>query len=170
MPDNDHDERPKRSFKEIDQRRAGTSRAAESGAGFRGEARPSHAYNAYKNQLGKLFDRGGMVPGAPVAEGRAARLAAERSLLAHTHPKALQEAALAFVDANGLPEDIEVLMALLAVGHEPLLLEVVEALGAVVEAGTCKRTQALKARLKALVVDCDAPKIIRRAKTILAAL
>lgn len=170
MSADDHDDRPKPSWKEIDQRRTGATARGSGRSDECAEARPSHAYKAYKSRLGKLFDRGGMMPGAGKTAAEMARAAGERALLLHTRPKALEAAALAYEAAFGLPRDAEVLMACLAVGHEPLLLRVVTALGVLVQAGAVQRTRALKARLGALLADCDAPKIIAGAKHILAAL
>lgn len=170
MPFDRNDDRPKRSWKEIDQRKAGTFKPASDGADSRPEGRPSHAYNAYKTQLGRLFDQGGIGASPPEAAQHAARRTMERDLLQHTHPRALGTAAQAFVATHGLPQDGEVLMHLLAVDDEALTLQVVQALGVQVAAGGFKRTQALRARLQALAVECDAPKIRAAAKSILAGL
>lgn len=167
MADNFGDDRPKKSWKEIDQRRE-SGRKPDAGGGAQGrEQRPSHAYNAYKNQLGRLFDQGGMGATPEGLQAASKDKATQRALLDITNPLALQKAALVHIAEAGLPTDPEVLMALLVVSDEALLKQVLVAIAHAVEQNKIKRLQTLRSRLTTLKLTCDAPKIIALAQGIL---
>jgi hypothetical protein len=169
MADSFDDNRPKKSWKEIDQRRESGRKNDDAGGGAR-ERRPTHAYNAYKNQLGRLFDQGGIGATPEGAELAKTDLAAQRGLLAITNPLALQKAAIRHIAAAGMPTDPEVLMALLVVSDEKLIKMALEALAEALGEGKIKRLQTLRSRLTTLKLTCDAPKIVALAQGILAQL
>lgn len=167
------DDRPKRSWKEIDQAKTlGKKPQQDSGDGGGGPAQNRYAYNKYKSQLNRLFDQGGigalMQQGAPSPTQTVHK--AERTLLEQTTPKAFAKALEAHMQQHGMPKDVEVLMACFDLADEKVLLQALEAVQQSLDAGSVKRLQALRSRLNTLLLSCDAPKIVARAKAMLAQL
>lgn len=166
MPrDNNDDDRPKKSWREIDQSRekGAGSRSGTQGPSPRHER--SQAYRSYKTQLNKLFDGGGVLPEAlqtklgdsGVASDAKARKEALAALAAAATPKALRAALQAFEAAHGFPEDEEVLAKIIDLGGEAMVLKAIETLAALQREGRLKRAASLKARLKTAHMTHDDP-------------
>ena len=163
------DSRPKRSWKEIDQAKTSGKRPSDSTAGRSQSAKDRYAYNSYKTQLNRLFDQGGIgaLMGTDGPSPAQSKRALERALTEHVSPKAFEAALKAHMDQHGLPEDADVLMRAFDVTDEKVLMRALEALKDRLAQGAPLRRQALRSRLKTLVLSCDAPKIVATAKAML---
>ena len=163
------DSRPKRSWKEIDQAKTSGKRPAEGPSGPSQHPKDRYAYNSYKTQLGRLFDQGGMgaLMGQQGPTTAQSKRALERELTEHVSPKAFEAALKAHMDKHGLPEDADVLMRAFDISDEAVLMQALQALQTRLDEGATLRRQALRSRLNTLVVSCDAPKIVARAKAML---
>lgn len=166
------DDRPKRSWKEIDQAKTLGKKPKDDGGSAPSGGPNRYAYNSYKNQLNRLFDQGGMgaLTSPEGAAGPMAQRQAEQALLQHKTPKAFATAVRAYIDEHGLPKDPAVLMACFDLTDESLVMQALTAVQALLDAGTIKRLQALRSRLNTLVLSHDAPKILASAKAMLAQL
>jgi hypothetical protein len=91
----------------------------------------------------------------------------ERALIEHISPKAFEAALKAHMDQHGLPEEPDVLMRALDVSDEKVLMQALEALQTRLAQGAPLRRQTLRSRLKTLVLSCDAPKILAKAKAMI---
>ena len=168
-------DRPKKSWREIDQSRekGSSSRSGASGPSPRHEK--SQAYRSYKTQLNKLFDGGGIVPealqdklgGSGVASDAKARKDGLASMAAATTPKALRSALQTFEAAHGFPEDEEVLAKVIDLGGEAAILKAIETLANLHGEGRLKRAASLKARLKTAQMTQDDPDIRSAAAALL---
>ena len=142
----DGDERPRRSWREIDQMRdrPGARRDERRPHGAHAEARAQRATRDYVKQLDALFAKG---PGG--AEGE--RLAkALRD--AHGTPD-LAAACAAYRDAVGLPRDPALLALFLDCGERELVLGALRALHELAAAGPW--SSGLRRQLRMLVEDAD---------------
>jgi hypothetical protein len=188
MPRDDNDDRPKKSWREIDQaREKGTGREPRgdrSGERLQG----SQAYRSYKTQLNKLFDggalpealkggAGGFPPGMKERLGDAAvvpdvkkRKDAAASIVAATKPKDFKAAMQAYIDAHGFPEEEEVLAKVLDSTDEGWVLQAIETATRLHGEGALKRGASLKVRLKTVQLSIDDPDIVQAAKALLAKL
>jgi hypothetical protein len=127
--------------------------------------------------LNRLFDEGltAAVAAGPggakaVLGGQRAQRAAEAALLELPEGRALLAQAEQHIAAYGMPTSEEVLARLMALDKALLALAALEALTQQLEAGTLKRHKALKARLNALVMTSDLPKVVAAASRLLGAL
>jgi hypothetical protein len=163
------DSRPKRSWKEIDQAKTSGKRPADAQAGRSSSAKDRYAYNSYKTQLSRLFDQGGMgaLMGQEGPSTAQSKRVLERALIEHISPKAFEAALKAHMDQHGLPEEPDVLMRALDVSDEKVLMQALEALQTRLAQGAPLRRQTLRSRLKTLVLSCDAPKILAKAKAMI---
>ena len=170
-----NDDRPKKSWREIDQSREKGSARRESGGGSNPRLERSQAYRSYKTQLNKLFDGGGIMPealgdklgGSGVATDAKARKEAAAAIAAATSPKVMRAALQAFVAVHGFPEDEEVLAKVLDMGEESAILKAIETLAALQADGRLKRAASLKARLKTAQMTQDDPDIRSAAAALL---
>ncbi|MCK6546129.1 hypothetical protein L6R52_09690 [Myxococcota bacterium] len=136
------DDRPKKSWREIDRGRekgGGSSPRRDSSDREREKLEKSAAYSKYKSNLDKLFTPGGaqlpeamrakLGPASPEAESKRKALEALKAT-----PSA--ETLSAYLATKGeLPDDPRLLLALLDVKDEALLPPVLDALLALVEGG-----------------------------------
>lgn len=136
------DDRPKKSWREIDKGRekgGGSSPRRDSSDREREKLEKSAAYSKYKSHLDKLFTPGGaqlpeelrskLGPASPEAETK-------RKLLDALKATPNAETLSALLAAKGeLPDDPRLLLSLLDLKDEALLVPVLDALLAVVEGG-----------------------------------
>ena len=180
-PERDDDrERPKKSWREIDQMRDGSAHRKEErpqgGPARRTET--SQAYRAYKSQLNKLFDGGGALPDAMkkqleekgVAQDASRKKIMTDAVIHGTTPEAVIEALEAFKAEYTFPENEEALSRLLDLTDESVLLETIRTIARLKTAGRLKRGNALKARLKTVEMTVDAPEVQLAARELVRAL
>jgi hypothetical protein len=151
------DDRPKKSWKEIDAQRdrsGGSTKRRDPEEFAKEKASKSAAYSKYKSQLDQLFKPGGTeLPQqmkeklAPATDEQKLNKEAAETLRANPN-----EQSLAYYLSTGqpLPEDPRLLTGLLDVKNEELLREVLKALLLLVEAGKKPNRMLLIQRLEAL--------------------
>ncbi len=175
----DNDDREKRSWREIDAMRDKSHQRA--GAGPSRGTRPierTQAYRAYKTELGKLFDGGGLPEalksklesaGVGLVDNAKRKKELTKALL-DAHGSAAVRACLAqYREAYGEPDREDVLAKLLETDDEAMVLTALTAAAKLQSAGSLKRSASLKARIKTAEMTMDAAKITALAKEILAA-
>ena len=161
------DDRPKKSWREID---AGRNKSAHHGGGH--GSKPdrmanSQAYRSYKTQLNKLFDGGAELPDAlkeklqdsGMVEQAKAKKGATDKLLEAMSPRKLRKAFKAYRADYGFPEEPALLNKLLESDDEDLLIETMETVERLFDAGELKAGSALKARIKSAMILVDAPEV-----------
>ena len=165
------DDKPRKSWREIDQ-------ARESGRSGRGEHRDSglketsREYRNYKSKLNALFEGSGDAD----AKGRVPRREsmidkpAARSIVDAVGPKAIKEALAAYRAEHGFPEDEEALGKILDLSDEALVLEALSTVARLHGEGKLKRAAALKARIKTAQATIDDRDVQARAREVLALL
>lgn len=148
MSGDDRDERPRRSWREIDQMRDRASSRSEERRprGPAAEARSQAATKQYLKRLDGLFK-----PGAGGAEGD--RLAS-RVRDAHGTPE-LTQACRDYRGALGLPEDPKLLALFLDAREPALVAESLDALGALLESGQLEAGSGLRSQVRLLTQDSD---------------
>jgi len=174
------DDRPKRSWREIDQMRdkSGNRSEPRSGGGPRGRPLEStQAYRAYKTQLNKVFDGGGLpealkskldetsVGAEAKAKKKAGGAIVESKTLSET--KTTLEA---FRQQFGFPQEEEVLARLIDVSDEDLIRETLETLVALVRQGPLKKANLIKSKVKTVLLTVDEPEVQKLGKELLASL
>ena len=152
------DERPKKSWREIDKGREGSShRKTRTDPGERAKERASKtaAYSKYKNQLDKLWTGGGELPDSlkeklgPASKETEARKKLLADLKSNPSPKTLAN----FVkEGHELPDDVRLLMSLLEVRDEPLLRTVLQRLKELILEGNKPNRALLGQRLTSIEV------------------
>lgn len=176
----DDDDKPKRSWREIDQAREKSSHRREGGGGGGGGGRRvenTQAYRAYKTQLNKLFDGGGL-PAALKEKLEDKGLGNESkqkkeltyAIVAAITPSAIKAALEAHRAARGFPDDEEALGKLLELDDVPVLLETLATLDRLQREGGLKRASSLKARIKTAQMTADSAKVNEAARALLARL
>ena len=151
------DDRPKKSWKELDRMRdkGGSSRSRKDPSERNRErASKTQAYSAYKSQLDKLFTPGGaqlpehmrakLGPQSEDAKQRAALISGLQSDPGEKTLRAIVEA------GETLPDDPRLLMRLLDVRDEPLLRVVLQRLLDIIEDGKKPNRMLLIQRLEAV--------------------
>jgi len=150
------DDRPKKSWRELDQMRdkGGSGRRRDPSERDRERASKSQAYSAYKSHLDKLFTPGGaqlpehmrekLGPQSDEAKARAQMLTALKDKPSADTLRPLVEA------GEPLPDDPRLLMSLLDVRDEPLLRAVLQQLLDIVEGGKKPNRMLLIQRLEAV--------------------
>ena len=142
------DERPKLSWKEIDQRRSGGGTREEARPRGRwAEAQAKRASDEYKKQLDGMFsDAQGGSEGAALAD-------AIRD--AHGTP-GLAEACIAYRDAVGWPIEAELLGLFLDAGDQALVVGALEVILEGVESGGLEMSKGLRRQVDSLAEDFNA--------------
>jgi hypothetical protein len=175
------DEKPKKSWREIDQAKDKSSHRREGGGGGGGSGRGierTQAYRSYKTQLNKLFD-GGVLPDAlkdkleekGIGTDAKQKKALTRDLVAATTPEAIKAALEAYRAATqGFPDDEEALGKLLELEDVAVVLETLSTLDRLHGAGGLKRASSLKARIKTAQMTVDSAKVTEAARALLAKL
>lgn len=171
------DDRPKRSWKEIDatrDRSSGQSPRRDPNAFDRERSSKTAAYGKYKSQLDKLFTPGG----AELPEAMKAKLgpASESSKQKAALQDALQKdpgatTLKAYLDAEfELPDDARLLMRMLDIDDTALLVPLLEKLIDIVEGGKRPNRMLLIQRIDALVMRHGDGPAVELAQTLRSAL
>jgi hypothetical protein len=174
------DDKPKRSWREIDQMRDKSAHRREdrpAGGVAQQRLERSQAYRAYKTQLNRLFD-GGALPDALKSklEDKGVGVEAKRkkelasAILSATSPSAQRAALAAYRVEAGFPDGEEVLAKLLDLDDEALVLETLAAIDQLHAQGGLKRASSLKARVKTAQMTLDSPRVTEAARALLAKL
>ncbi len=175
-PRGDDDDRPKKSWKEIDQMRDGSSRRRRDKPDVGTSRRQqSNEYRSYKSQLNKMFDGGGLPDalkdqlddGDAFVEEAKARKAARDAILAARTAVDVLAALAAHREAHGFPEDEEVLAKLLDLEDEETVMEAIQTIERLAGEGQLARASSLKARLKTVQMMIDEPEIQDAARALL---
>ena len=145
--DDDRDERPRRSWREIDRMRDGGRRGDdERPRSARGQERSRAATQQYVKKLDKLVfgDKGGGVE-EPLAKA-----------VRDAHGTAgLAEACRAYRDALGLPADASLLSIFLDAGDPALVCAALQEIAAGRERGDLEGTSGLRTQLRLLAEDAN---------------
>jgi hypothetical protein len=164
------DDRPRKTWREIDASRGRSSDRRDPDARAKERAEKSAAYSAYKGQLDKLFKPGGAALPEPLraqlgppTEAGEARRKVTQALLASPGAATLA----AYLDAGlPLPEDPRLLTALLDVRDEALLRTVLAALLALVEAGRKPNRMLVLGRVTAILAAAEGAETRRLAEAL----
>jgi hypothetical protein len=144
------DDRPRLSWKEIDQRRDGAgprgARGEQKPRGRAAEARAEEATKQYLKEVDKIFTA---APGG--AEGEVLAKAVQD---AHGSPQ-LVEACLAYRDSLGMPTDSSLLTVFLDADDSQLVVATLDHMLELQKAGSLEATSGLKAQLRVLVQSFD---------------
>ncbi|MBI3180229.1 MAG: hypothetical protein HYZ27_11235 [Deltaproteobacteria bacterium] len=175
----DDEDRPKKSWREIDAQRDKSTHQREDRAGGAKPARieRSQAYRSYKTQLDKLFS-GGALPEAlkeKLTDGKIAAQAKERkaaaeAILAAASPKAVEAALAAYQSQHGFPEDEQVLARLLDLSNDAVLQQAIATIARLHGESRLKRAQSLKARLNTVAMTAEDPAVQNAARALVALL
>ena len=165
------DDRPKKSWSEIDKARATSPQRKErrSEGGGQRLHENSREYRSYKSQLNKLFDGAGVVPDAlktklegveVSAGGKEARNARQEILDALT-PRKILKAYNKFREVSEFPRDKAVLEKLLDLDEDDIVLEALEVLAELADEGAIKRSSSLKMRIASAQMTIDTNEVKR---------
>ena len=168
------DDRPKRSWREIDQSREKARPRRDERESARDKASSSASYSRYKSQLDQLFKPGGaQLPDhirekmGPQDESSQERRALFDALKADPNEKNLS----AYLDGeHPLPDDARFLMGLLSIRNEALIRPVLSKLLDVVETGKRPNRMLLIQRLEAVSAFAEDSDTIDLVRTLRAAL
>lgn len=173
------DDKPKRSWREIDAMRDKSAHRSEKPAGGIAPDRlsRSQAYRSYKTQLNKLF-AGGDLPEAlksKIADkgvGDEAKRKREltQALLGAGSAADVRAALAQYREAFGPPEDEEVLAKLLDLDDAAIALETLTTIDRLHGEARLKRAGSLKARIKTAQMTSDSGRVQEAAKALLAKL
>lgn len=170
------DDEPKRSWREIDKMRDKSEHRREGGGGGPRPERleRSQAYRAYKTQLNKVFEGGGL-PEAMKSKLEESGVGAEakrqkalaQAIVAAATPAATRAALAEYRAAFGFPSNEDVLSKLLELEDVPVVLETLATLDGLVAGGGLRRSGSLKARVKTAQMTLDSPKVTEAARALL---
>lgn len=172
MPHDDgYDDRPKKSWREIDKARDGKrSSSSDSPPGERAKLERSTGYSRYKSAADQFFS-GNLLPDAlrekvdPTGEGKA-RQDLLRKVKDAEDFRAFAQVSKEYVDKYGLPEDPYLLDRLLSHPNEGIVLKTLERFGELLRAGEMKPPKSLSERLKSLELGSDSGEIQDAAKAL----
>ena len=173
----DDEDRPRKSWREIDAQRGRSSHHGSSDQSKRAEQRrqSSQAYRSYKSQLNKLFE-GGAVPdalkskldGDGISQKKAMQKKALQDVLDAKSAKERAKALNRYREAYAFPQDEEVLAKLLELEDEPeIVVEALQTIGRLKDEGLLKRASSLKARIKTAQMTIDDDDVHAEAKALL---
>ncbi|MEZ4273307.1 MAG: hypothetical protein R3C68_18270 [Myxococcota bacterium] len=170
------EERPRKSWRELDRQRDKSGhRPEDRTSGRKSPAQESQGYRAYKTQLNKLFDGGGLpealkerLQESGIGNESKQRKAALQEICQAKTPKSVMGALKTYRESFGFPEDEEVLAKLLDLDQEPdIIRETLHALDMLHEAGGLKRASSLKGRIKTAQMTTDDDEVFALAKALL---
>lgn len=169
--DGDYDDRPKKSWSEIDKARDGKRSGSTGAAPDRARERieRSATYSRYKSAADKFF-AGELVPESlkerldPTGEASARQDALRRLKAAAAEPPKFQEEASAYLARYETPEDPYLLDQMLAHPREEIVLKALEKLTELAEAKTLAPPKSLPQRLRNLELMADDPDVQDGAK------
>lgn len=170
------DDRPKKTWRELDKMRDGSSHRSDRGSGAsRSQARAekSNAYRSYKSNLDNLFKPGTELPESlkmklgPTTEAGKRNTALSKALAADADAPALR----AYLDAElPLPDETRLLVRLLDIDDAALLVPVLEQLLDIVEGGKRPTRMLLIQKIDALVYKFGDGRVVELAQTLRSAL
>lgn len=171
MPrDNDgYDDRPKRSWSEIDKMRDG-KRSGSSGARGREKLESSATYSRYKSAADAFFS-GSALPDAlaekvdPTGEGKA-RKDALKKLRDTEDVRAFYALSKEYVEKYDLPDDPYLLDRLVGHPNEGLVERALAKITELLDAGAFKVPKSLAQRLKSLEVTSDSSSVQASARAL----
>lgn len=172
----DPEERDKKSWREIDQQRDKSEHRRDDGPKrARQPKAESQAYRAYKSQLDKLFDGGGVpdalkqrMDEAGIGKDKKARKAAAKAITDAVKPADRLSALNAYREAHGFPIEEDVLAVLLDLDDEPeVVREALETIEALLDGGRLKRAGSFKARVRTAKMTVDDDGVIEAAGRLL---
>jgi hypothetical protein len=143
------DDRPRLSWKEIDQRRDGSgprNRGEGRPRGLAEQARAEEATKEYLKEADKMF--------SSAQGGAAGEVLAKAVSDAHGTPE-LVAACAAYRESLGLPNDTSLLSVFLDADDLELVADTLDHMIALVQAGSLEVTSGLKAQLRVLVQSFD---------------
>jgi hypothetical protein len=168
-------DRDKKSFSELDKQRREGRRRRDDDAPAQKKLERSQAYSDYKRQLNAAFDGGGLpeavkqkLGDTELGKQAKARKAAAAAIVAAVTSADILAAATAYRDAHGFPEDEAALGKILELDDEPAwVLEALQTIGRLAEAGTLSRAKSLKGRIKAAQMTVDDDDVVAAAVAVL---
>lgn len=167
--DDGYDDRPKRSWSEIDKRRDG-ARSSTSQPAAREKLQKSPQYSRYKSAADKFFS-GDLMPEAiaeridPTGQGKARREALKKVNDADDF-KTFATLAKEYVNDWGMPEDPYLLDRLLGHPNDGLVLKTLEEIHRRLDEGSFKAPKTLSQRLKSIELGSDEPDVQDAAKAL----
>lgn len=167
--DDGYDDRPKRSWSEIDKMRDG-KRSGGSSSGSREKLEKSAQYSRFKSAADQFFS-GNLLPDAlaekvdPTGEGRA-RKDALKKLKDTEDFRAFATAAKEYVEKYGIPDDPYLLDRLVGHPNEGMVTKALERIGQLLDEKAFKVPKSLPERLKSIEVGSDSPELQDAAKAL----
>ena len=142
--------------------------------GNRPPKKESQAYRAYKSELNKIFEGGGLpehlkdqLGETELGKRSAAEKTAREALMAELKPRKFLKAFRAYRADFGFPTDNDLLGRLLDTDDDELVLETMETIERLHSEGALKRAAALKARIKSALIAIDEPEVHEKGKALL---
>ncbi|MEO1483025.1 MAG: hypothetical protein AAFU77_13045 [Myxococcota bacterium] len=170
------DERPKKSWRDLDRKRDHSShRKEERGGGSPSDMREnSREYRAYKSQLDKMFDGGGLPEAlreklGDTATGAKAKQRKEllKNLTDAIKSRDVIKALRAYRADFGFPEDEAALAKLVDLDDDEIVLETLQTFERLLDEGMIKRATSFKVRLKTVKMTVDDPQVLTLADRLL---
>lgn len=149
------DEKPKKSWREIDKMRDRSGGSSRRDARDRERFESSTGYTKYKTNLDRLFSQG--LTQAPEQDEE------QKKLYAIEDSKAFYAAASEYLKTHALPDDPRVLDRLLTHPDEDVQEKALTRLEELHKAGALKVPPALSQRLQSVEIDSGDPRIRKRA-------
>jgi hypothetical protein len=163
------DDKPKKSWREIDKARDGGSSSRRSDARERENFEKSTGYSKYKTNLDRLFSGGAPLPEhlrEKLPEGDQAAQDEAKKLGNIEDTKLFNAAARDFLKAHPLPDDPRLLDRLLGHPDEAIVEKALERLEALHASGALKAPPALRNRLQSVEIETGDPSIRKRCEAL----
>ena len=177
--DDDWRDRDKKTLSELDKMRRERRPDASRTEGERPDQRDrSNAYRAYKSQLDKVFEGGGLPPSLQAklgdtgpGKGAKAKKKALAAITGATTPAEIASALAEYRERFGFPEEAAALGRVLELDTEPaLVLEALRTIERLLGEGALQSGRSLAMRIKAAMMTVDDDDAVALAKQLLARL
>lgn len=164
----ERDDRPKRSFSEIDKLRDGRSARKEPNARESNVKPTSASYRQYKTQLNKIFDGGGLPDALKEKLGDKKeeladverRKTLQQAIIEARTGASLATALATYEQAFGFPEDDEAALdKLVDLGSDAMCVRALRALARLLASGVLRPSARIKARALAAGTTRDDPDV-----------
>jgi len=150
------------------------SRHRDGPSGGRAPKTESQAYRAYKSELNKIFEGGGLpehlkdqLGETELGKRSAEEKSARDALMNELKPRKFLKAFRSYRADFGFPADNDLLGRLLDTDDDELVLETMEQIQKLHSEGSLKRAAALKARIKSALIAIDEPDVQKLGKALL---
>ncbi len=168
--DDGYDDRPKKTWREIDQLRDGKRSRSATPPAERARLERSASYSRYKSAADKFFS-GELLPEALAEKvdptgGSRAKKDQVAKLRQVEDFREFATLAKAYVDEHGVPDDPYVVDRLLGHPNEGVVQKTLDKLSELLQAGGFKVPKSLPERLKSLELSSDDPDLQDRAKAL----